>query len=62
MGLKRFRKQIEQGQKITLVVSALDKDHPVYLECPIPRDRIELQLEGAASIQRQTFPCDESCM
>lgn len=62
IGLKRFRKQIEQGQKITLVVSALDKDHPVYLECPIPRDRIELQLEGAASIQRQTFPCDESCM
>lgn len=58
VGLKRFRRQIETGQDITIVVSGLDLDHAVYFEYPMQRGCIDLTIESMNPIKRIALPLD----
>lgn len=55
ISLKRFKKQIENGDDISIVVSAIDKDREIYFEHAMEVDKIELTIKEITPVIRQTI-------
>lgn len=56
IGLRRFRKAIEEKQRIIIRISPLDKERDIYFEHDMARDTAKLALKGCVPIIRFKQP------